>query len=259
MTKKLFLMAFVLVVAVSFVCNIRAADDDVEYECCCFLTCEWQFSIANPACLMSDCATTEGTVYTIYHNCFDSAPSAASYCESPDTADTFCKSTRKDVWEMVNMQKDELCPEAYFALTGSERYIPTDIYCIFQEKICSVMYLLGEDDPGLDILRQFRDEVLSASEAGRRITDIYYEYSDIIIEIFEENPALKSHAAKLLDNIIPVIHAALDSGSKIPLLTDEVSADASVLIDEIDAVMASPLKEALTTLENKIREEGLIE
>ncbi len=41
---------------------------------------------------------------------------------------------------------------------------------------CESETLLGFDHPGLDVLRQFRDQVLSKSEKGRRLTEAYYEY-----------------------------------------------------------------------------------
>ena len=70
---------------------------------------------------------------------------------------------------------------------------------------CAAAYLLGEDDPRLGLLRELRDEVLSETEAGTAVIDLFYAQSDIAIEIFESSPVAKQAARKVLESILPAV------------------------------------------------------
>jgi hypothetical protein len=72
-------------------------------------------------------------------------------------------------------------------------------------KPCVASYLLGADDPRLDTLRQYRDEKLATSKAGRDLIKMYYDKSDDIIAVCEKNPAAKRSLKLMLESIIPVI------------------------------------------------------
>jgi len=63
---------------------------------------------------------------------------------------------------------------------------------------CAAAYLLGDSDPRLDTLRQFRDDVLAKSAVGQKLIQIYYANSAAIIAALEQNPQLKKTAANLL-------------------------------------------------------------
>lgn len=71
---------------------------------------------------------------------------------------------------------------------------------------CVASYLLGADDPRLNKLRQYRDEKLATSKAGRDIIKMYYDKSDDIIALCEKNPAAKRSLKLMLESVIPVIH-----------------------------------------------------
>ena len=72
---------------------------------------------------------------------------------------------------------------------------------------CVAAYLLGADDPRLDILRQFRDEKLANSAAGKKLIKLYYDKSAGIIAICEKDPAAKQVLRQMLESGIPVIEA----------------------------------------------------
>ena len=57
---------------------------------------------------------------------------------------------------------------------------------------CPISFLLGSDDPGLQILRQFRDERLISNMLGIFLTGLYYENSAAILDILESNPVYTS-------------------------------------------------------------------
>ncbi len=74
---------------------------------------------------------------------------------------------------------------------------------------CVASYLLGADDPRLDILRRFRDVKMAASAAGISMIELYYETSDELIRQCEENPAQKLSLKLMLEAVIPVIYMLL--------------------------------------------------
>ena len=84
------------------------------------------------------------------------------------------------------------------------------------------------------------------------MTAVYYKYGDVLIEAFEENPGIEVFATELLEKTITRLYTAL--GSEERLLTDEIAADIDILIDELDAVVASPeLKKTFKQMKRDIR------
>ncbi len=69
---------------------------------------------------------------------------------------------------------------------------------------CPAAKVLGDADPRLATLRQFRDKVLAKSAFGKRIINIYYNNADAINASLEKNPMLKAFSYKALQSFIPV-------------------------------------------------------
>ncbi|MCX5900928.1 MAG: hypothetical protein NTX06_09385, partial [Proteobacteria bacterium] len=69
---------------------------------------------------------------------------------------------------------------------------------------CPVAKVLGDADPRLATLRQFRDKVLAKSAFGKRIINIYYNNADAINASLDKNPTLKAFSYKALQSFIPV-------------------------------------------------------
>ena len=67
---------------------------------------------------------------------------------------------------------------------------------------CAAVYLLGEDDPRLDTLRQFRDDVLAKSTIGNKLIAAYYNNGEKIIAILDKNPIIKKSAKKILGSLV---------------------------------------------------------
>lgn len=80
-----------------------------------------------------------------------------------------------------------------------------DFLEIFKGGGCLVVSLLGEDDPHLDTIRQFRDKVLTKKAIGRKLIEHYYKNGERIIAIFDRNPTIKKSAKKILGSLIPAI------------------------------------------------------
>jgi hypothetical protein len=123
---------------------------------------------------------------------------------------------------------------------------------------CEIESLLGDDHPQLDILREFRDEVLGGSEKGKGLIAAYYEHRDVLIEAFEKNPGIEAFATEILVKTIERLEKTLGSEEK--LLTDEISTDIDILIAELDAAVASPeLKKTMKQIKRAIRKGTLFE
>jgi len=69
---------------------------------------------------------------------------------------------------------------------------------------CPAAKVLGDADPRLATLRQFRDKVLAKSVFGKGIINMYYNNADAINASLEKNPTLKAFSYKALQSFIPV-------------------------------------------------------
>ena len=75
---------------------------------------------------------------------------------------------------------------------------------------CPATSVLGKDSNNLNILRRFRDEVLSNTPVGRKMIKLYYELSSTIVEAMEKNEALKEQVRKIIDGFLPVIRELVE-------------------------------------------------
>jgi len=78
---------------------------------------------------------------------------------------------------------------------------------------CVASYLLGEDDPRLDILRQFRNNTLSTSPSGTKMIYIYYAASESIIAVCEGNPAAKLSLKLILESVLRAVYFSCNSSA----------------------------------------------
>ncbi|MCX5896543.1 MAG: hypothetical protein NTZ51_12060 [Proteobacteria bacterium] len=79
---------------------------------------------------------------------------------------------------------------------------------------CPAQATLGEDDPRLDTLREFRDDVLAKSPLGQKLITLYYKSGDAVVEVLEKNPELKQYAKEFLETILPYIEMITSKQNK---------------------------------------------
>ncbi len=70
---------------------------------------------------------------------------------------------------------------------------------------CIATELLGREDPRLEILRKFRDQVLVKSHIGRLLIKYYYSQDENFVNLTGTNPAMSAFAKALLEETIPLI------------------------------------------------------
>jgi len=73
---------------------------------------------------------------------------------------------------------------------------------VIEPDVCAASYLLGEDDPGLDTLRQLRDEYMASSPAGRSMIKLYYDKSGAIISICKKSPVVRWFLQQMLASML---------------------------------------------------------
>ena len=70
---------------------------------------------------------------------------------------------------------------------------------------CPFTSVLGEDNPKLENLRDFRDSSLAKSAVGRKIIQIYYNNAESINAALESSPALRAVTRTVLEVIAPMV------------------------------------------------------
>ena len=73
------------------------------------------------------------------------------------------------------------------------------------DKECPIVKTLGEDNPKLENLRDFRDSSLANTALGRKVIQIYYNNADSINEALERSPALRTLTQSILETIAPMM------------------------------------------------------
>lgn len=77
--------------------------------------------------------------------------------------------------------------------------------------MCFIATAAGADAPQLDILREFRDEVLLPNRLGAELVSLYYEASPPIAEFISQNEVLKAVIMKgLIDPIVAILNGSHD-------------------------------------------------
>jgi hypothetical protein len=70
---------------------------------------------------------------------------------------------------------------------------------------CALSPLYGEGSEEVELLRAFRDEVLSQSPVGQEIIELYYMWSPTIAKIMEEDEEFKKNVKEIIDGMLELI------------------------------------------------------
>jgi len=74
---------------------------------------------------------------------------------------------------------------------------------------CLVERLFARNDPRLETIRRFRDEILYSSSFGIGAVDLYYKKTDALTHLIEDSPALHIYFKKLIETLVPVMEIML--------------------------------------------------
>jgi hypothetical protein len=73
------------------------------------------------------------------------------------------------------------------------------------EQLCPSEELYGEHSEAVEILRSFRNDVLSKTPEGQEIIRLYYEWSPAIVKAIEEDKEFRVEVKKMLDVVLTVL------------------------------------------------------
>ena len=72
--------------------------------------------------------------------------------------------------------------------------------------ICPTEAIYGEYSPETEILRGYRDNILSKTSEGQEIIRLYYEWSPVIVKAMGEDEKFKEEVEKIIDGILLLIY-----------------------------------------------------
>lgn len=164
--KKKFLVIVFCLSSILFCASIGLTDDDEELECCCQMTC-------NYVRILGGSSTTIEV-----DQCWDL--DKISSCDE----DTACIKVKNVFLTYTNEWSGQGCK--------------------VQEK-CPISLIYGTDNPRLDVLRIFRDEVLSQTSEGQEMIELYYTWSPYFVEAMEQDEKFKAEMKEMIELVIPIM------------------------------------------------------
>jgi len=75
---------------------------------------------------------------------------------------------------------------------------------------CPTKEIYGENSEETDLLRKYRDTVLSKTLEGQKIIKTYYKFSPTVTKLLEHRPQLKSRAKAFIDSMLPGIRKKVE-------------------------------------------------
>ncbi len=70
---------------------------------------------------------------------------------------------------------------------------------------CAIEKIYGEYSEQANLLRYFRDNILSKTSEGYQLIRLYYEWSPVIVRVLAEDGAFKEDVKETIDRILPLI------------------------------------------------------
>ena len=75
---------------------------------------------------------------------------------------------------------------------------------------CTAEKIYGEFSKETELLRYFRDNILSQSPEGREIIRLYYQWSPTIVKAMEKDEELKEEIKELIDGVLGLVGGGVE-------------------------------------------------
>ena len=75
--------------------------------------------------------------------------------------------------------------------------------------VCAAEQVLGRRSGAAGVLRRFRDEVLLDTGPGRELVELYYQHTETLSRIINENPDIRSDIASFFKAVLPLVRSAV--------------------------------------------------
>ena len=81
--------------------------------------------------------------------------------------------------------------------------------------LCAAEAIYGEQSEETELLREYRDNVLSKTPEGQEIIKTYYKFSPTVTKLLEQRPLLKNRAKAFIDSMLPGIRKKVEESQKL--------------------------------------------
>jgi len=82
--------------------------------------------------------------------------------------------------------------------------------------LCAAEKIYGENSEQTDLLREYRDNVLSKTPEGQEVIKTYYKFSPTIVNLLENSPAMRKKAKVFMDSMLLGIRKKVEESNKNP-------------------------------------------
>ena len=79
---------------------------------------------------------------------------------------------------------------------------------------CAAEAIYGKNAEQTELLREYRDNVLSKTTEGQEIIKTYYKFSPTVTKLLEQRPLLKNKAKAFIDSMLPGIRKKIEESNK---------------------------------------------
>ena len=76
--------------------------------------------------------------------------------------------------------------------------------------ICPPELIYGEFSQETELLRKFRDNILSTTPEGRQLIELYYQWAPVVIEAMEHDEDCKDEVNVVIDGFLETIREVVD-------------------------------------------------
>jgi hypothetical protein len=85
-----------------------------------------------------------------------------------------------------------------------------DCYKCNGEEGCPIELIYGGKSEQTELLRLFRDNVLSKTPEGRQLIKLYYQWSPVMVRAMKQDEEFREEVKKMINSILPVIGEAVE-------------------------------------------------
>jgi rhodanese-related sulfurtransferase len=101
------------------------------------------------------------------------------------------------------------CPDKYNPNQEDNDQNGLGDICDASTQPCSVEEVYGNDSVEAELLRDFRDNVLSPTPIGKEIAKLYYEWSPLLVKAMADDEEFKEEVKEMIDAILPLIESEI--------------------------------------------------
>jgi hypothetical protein len=83
-----------------------------------------------------------------------------------------------------------------------------------KRSLCAAEAIYGENAEQTELLREYRDNVLSKTSEGQETIKTYYKFSPTVTKLLESNQHLKNKAKAIIDSMLPGIRKKVEESNK---------------------------------------------